>query len=257
MSLPSENSAQVVSGSLRGCLVEGDSEQHARERRIRRRALAISVFAQSAILAALVIVPLFAKTPKVAALNFVPLPEVFHSGGTQHPQSHHSARNVGHRTELCLYCPVHAHVRSSTGQDLNTSPSMNDSNPFGDGGQQIPGALPWGPESNRQPPPPVQPQTHRKTRRIYKTQIEPAMLIYRVQPDYPVLAKQMGRSGRVELRAIIATDGTIQSLQVVSGDPLFYSSALQAVRQWRYRPTILNGQAVEVETNITVIYTMN
>ena len=83
------------------------------------------------------------------------------------------------------------------------------------------------------------------------------MLIYRVEPVYPVLPKQMGRSGRVELRAIIGTDGTIQFLQVVSGDPLFIQSALQAVQQWRYKPTILNGQRVEIDTFITVVYTIN
>jgi protein TonB len=64
----------------------------------------------------------------------------------------------------------------------------------------------------------------------------------------------MGRSGRVELRAVIATDGTIQSLQAVSGDPLFYQSAMDAVRQWRYKPTVVNGKTVEVDTFITVIY---
>jgi outer membrane biosynthesis protein TonB len=53
---------------------------------------------------------------------------------------------------------------------------------------------------------------------------------------------------------MIATDGTIQSLQVVSGDPLFYQSALDAVRQWRYTATVLNGRAVEVDTYISVIY---
>jgi protein TonB len=60
----------------------------------------------------------------------------------------------------------------------------------------------------------------------------------------------------VELSAIVATDGTIQSLDVISGDPLLVRSALDAVWEWRYRPTILNGQAVEVESHITVIYTL-
>ena len=83
------------------------------------------------------------------------------------------------------------------------------------------------------------------------------MLIHRVEPMYPTLARQIGRAGRVELRAAIATDGTIQSLQVVSGDPLFYQSALDAVRQWRYRPTVLNGQPVEIDTFITVIYNID
>ena len=82
------------------------------------------------------------------------------------------------------------------------------------------------------------------------------MLVHRVEPVYPTLPKQLGRSGRVELRAVIAADGTIQSLQVVSGDPLFYQSALDAVRQWRYQPTVLNGQRVEIDTFITVIYNM-
>ncbi len=59
----------------------------------------------------------------------------------------------------------------------------------------------------------------------------------------------------MELRAIIGTDGTIRSLQIVSGDPLFYLSAREAVEQWRYRPTVLNGQPVEIDTYITVIYT--
>jgi len=82
------------------------------------------------------------------------------------------------------------------------------------------------------------------------------MLTHRVEPIYPTLPKQLGRSGRVELRAIIATDGAIQSLQVVGGDPLFYQSAMDAVRQWRYTPTVLNGQTVEVDTYITVIYNL-
>jgi protein TonB len=59
------------------------------------------------------------------------------------------------------------------------------------------------------------------------------------------------------LRAVIATDGTIQSLQVVGGDPLFYQSAMDAVRQWRYRPTVLNGEPVEIDTFISVIYNVN
>ncbi len=80
------------------------------------------------------------------------------------------------------------------------------------------------------------------------------MLIQRVQPQYPALARQIHREGQVELHAIISTDGTIRSLQVVSGDPLFVQSALDAVQQWRYHPTVLNGQPVEIDTYISVIY---
>src|SRR5207247_10874723 len=91
---------------------------------------------------------------------------------------------------------------------------------------------------------------------VRMTQLDPAMLIRRVEPVYPALPKQIHKEGRVELRAIIATDGTIQSLEIVRGDPMFFQSALDAVSQWRYRPTILNGQPVEIDTHITVIYTM-
>ena len=94
-----------------------------------------------------------------------------------------------------------------------------------------------------------------KPRVVQVTHLDPAMLIHRVEPVYPPLARQTHREGRVELRAIIGTDGTIQSLQIVASDPLFDLSAREAVSQWRYRPTILNGQPVEIDTYITVIYT--
>jgi protein TonB len=84
-----------------------------------------------------------------------------------------------------------------------------------------------------------------------------AQLITRVDPIYPRLAVGIRREGRVELHAVISTNGTIESLEVISGDPLFIQSALSAVRQWRYRPTILNGRPIEVDTHITVIYTLN
>jgi protein TonB len=87
--------------------------------------------------------------------------------------------------------------------------------------------------------------------------IDPALVTYRVEPAFPALAKQIRKSGKVELHAVIAMDGTIQSLEVVSGDPMFVQSALDAVRQWRYTPTKLNGQPVEVDTFITVVYTLN
>jgi len=82
------------------------------------------------------------------------------------------------------------------------------------------------------------------------------MLIRRIEPQYPALAKQLHREGRVEMHARIAIDGTIQSLEIVSGDPIFHLSAMEAVSQWLYRPTVLNGQKVEVDTYITVIYTL-
>lgn len=79
-----------------------------------------------------------------------------------------------------------------------------------------------------------------------------AQLIHRVEPVYPRIAVLTGIQGVVTLHAIIAKDGTIQSLSVSSGHPLLAQAALEAVRQWRYRPYVLNSYPVEVETFITV-----
>jgi protein TonB len=81
-----------------------------------------------------------------------------------------------------------------------------------------------------------------------------ARLLSRVEPPYPTLAKLTKTEGTVRLHAIISRDGRITSLDVISGPPLLVQAALDAVRQWRYRPTLLNGEPVEVETSITVIF---
>ena len=86
--------------------------------------------------------------------------------------------------------------------------------------------------------------------------IEAAKLISRVQPVYPSLAIQARIQGNVVLHAIIGREGEVSELQVLSGHPLLVNAALDAVRQWRYSPTLLNGQAVEVETTITVSFVL-
>jgi protein TonB len=88
-------------------------------------------------------------------------------------------------------------------------------------------------------------------KRIVSTMTE-AQLINKVEPVYPHIATVSGIQGQVKLHAIIARDGTIQSLNVISGHPLLARAALEAVEQWRYRPYVLNGEKVEVETFITV-----
>ena len=82
-------------------------------------------------------------------------------------------------------------------------------------------------------------------------------LVHRVQPDYPALAKQARIQGIVVLRAVIDREGVIQNLQVISGHPLLVQAALNAVRQWRYRPFYLNDQPVEVETQVTVNFSLS
>jgi protein TonB len=77
-------------------------------------------------------------------------------------------------------------------------------------------------------------------------------LIQRVEPRYPPLAIQARIQGRVLLRAVISRAGLIEHLQLVSGHPLLAQAAIDAVSRWRYRPYLLNGEPVEVETEVTV-----
>lgn len=82
-------------------------------------------------------------------------------------------------------------------------------------------------------------------------------LVYRLQPAYPPLARQAGIHGTVVLQAVISRDGTIEKLQVLSGHPMLVLAAVDAVRQWRYRPYVLNGEPVEVETQVTVNFVLS
>jgi len=103
------------------------------------------------------------------------------------------------------------------------------------------------------PPPPKPTQTRIRQGGA----VQAAMLVNKVNPSYPPLARQTRISGTVRLHAIISKDGSVQQLEVVSGHPLLVQSALDAVRQWKYRPTTLNGEPVEVDTTIDVIFSLN
>jgi protein TonB len=87
--------------------------------------------------------------------------------------------------------------------------------------------------------------------------VSQGLLIHQVKPTYPPLARQARIQGSVVLQAVIAKDGTIQNLHVVSGHPMLTGAAMEAVKQWRYKPYFLNGEPVEVETQITVNFTLS
>jgi protein TonB len=82
-------------------------------------------------------------------------------------------------------------------------------------------------------------------------------LIYKPQPVYPPMARAARIQGAVILRAIISKAGTIENLQALSGHPLLIPAAIEAVKQWRYRPYVLNGEPVEVETQVTVNFILS
>jgi len=247
-----------VSVFLRDCLVEGDSAQERRVRRNKQRALLASIVVQILIVIALVLFPLFIKGENITS-RAVFVPAVPYSPGSpQKPGDTREQRPRPH-TSACRFCAptnisptVTMHDHTTPGDTIASDGPVIPGVP---GGPSIPGLLtstdsPHLPMDNAIPPGP------RKKIRVSEPVIQ-AMLVRRVEPVYPPLAVQIHREGRVELHAIISTDGSIQSLEVINGDPLFIQSALAAVRQWRYQPTILDGQPIEVDTQITVVYTLN
>jgi protein TonB len=82
------------------------------------------------------------------------------------------------------------------------------------------------------------------------------MILQKTVPSYPAIAKAARVQGTVVLQATISKTGTIENLRVISGNAMLQSSALDAVRSWRYRPYLLNGEPVEVETTVNVVFTL-
>ena len=102
------------------------------------------------------------------------------------------------------------------------------------------------------PPPPEQPKRIRVS-----SGVQEAKKIRQILPLYPPLAKQARIQGVVKLEAIIGKNGMVQNLTVIQGHPLLVQAALDAVQQWRYEPTLLNNEPVEVVTYIDVIFRLN
>ena len=94
------------------------------------------------------------------------------------------------------------------------------------------------------------------THPLRRSHISEGDLTHKVQPAYPALARSARIQGVVVLEAMISKQGTIENLRLLAGHPMLAPAAIDAVRQWRYRPYILNGEPVEVETQITVNFAL-
>ncbi|HEX5229850.1 MAG TPA: TonB family protein [Bryobacteraceae bacterium] len=111
----------------------------------------------------------------------------------------------------------------------------------------LPSAVPPPPPPKAEPPQPATPARVR-----IGGNVQAAKLIREVQPLYPVLARDARIAGTVRLQAIISKTGHVEDLKLVSGQPLLVDAAMDAVRQWVYKPTYLNGTPVEVVTEVDV-----
>ena len=107
------------------------------------------------------------------------------------------------------------------------------------------------------PPPPPPPSAPKPPQRVrVGGNVQQANLIRQVKPPYPPLAKQARIQGAVVLEAVISKQGGVENLRVISGHPLLIQAALDAVKQWKYKPTLLNGEPVEVVTTVTVNFNL-
>jgi len=108
------------------------------------------------------------------------------------------------------------------------------------------------------PPPPPAPLPVKKPPSVVRVggEVEAARLIYRPRLEYPLLAREAHVQGTVKIEALISADGTIEGLKLISGPVLLTQAAMDAVARWRYQPTLLNGDPVQVVTEIDVVFTL-
>ncbi|MFZ0818911.1 MAG: energy transducer TonB [Candidatus Acidiferrales bacterium] len=255
----------VLQGFLADCMVDADPNSTSRAGRARGRAIGISALAQAFLLAAILIVPLFATSQLVSVRNAVPIAPY---GGMPRRGTEPKPNDTRQRTAERRRVPptafvFHAPSNRSTRNDSNTERGTDNLDgppnvglPNGDprGNSDRPGLIQI---SGFDGPLPPRPEEEKKaaTKPIAVSEgAELAQLIHRVEPVYPRLALYRHTEGTVQLRAIIGRDGIVRELHALSGDAVLAYAAQEAVKQWRFRPTMLDGQPIEVDTFITVVF---
>lgn len=252
-------------GNLSQCMVGTDPEDLKQERRRRSKAVAVSVVLQVVGVAALLVVPLLAVPGALPPrLMLTPVPPYRGGGDAIRPRPHHAttARPIQSVLTNRLFFPtpakaaVNPHEVSSESAPPDIGPQIIGDFGPANGNEPAGPHIPGGNETGVRIPPPRRPPAARAL--VHRSEgVMAGSLIHRVDPQYPEIAKAIHLSGTVRLRAIISTDGSVQNLEVLSGNPILANAAMAAVRQWRYRPTLLSGTAVEVETFITVNFVLS
>lgn len=239
-------------GSLSNCVMDNDPEAAEWARQLRRKAFVGSLVLEAALVGVMLLWPLITPAVLPAQVAVTPVPPYRPERAAPHTtQSSENTRPAAAIDFLPAAVRPTAHRAAST-QSGGGPPSLGEF-PIGtgpDAGPLIPGGSRDGrPIEVPSPTPPKKPLN-------VSAGVMAALLIHRVEPQYPALAKEMHLTGTVELQARIGTNGTVQALEVVSGNPILARAAIEAVQQWRYQPTRLDGQPVEVETHITVTFSL-
>ena len=244
-------------GDLSLAIVDGDPAELNSARRLRRHALLTSMLLETGIVLCLLLWPLV-KTAQLPLERLpVPVPVLYRASPSDAPRENSAAHPTPKSTTILHDQTVLQPPRVPPRIDANTDkeppdlfdlsmPTAHDglSAGIGEATQSLPSVV--RPEAKPRPSGPIS----------MSTGVMAARLIHQVQPSYPAAASLIHLEGTVELRAIIAKDGSIRNLEVVRGNPILAAAAIEAVREWRYRPTRLSGIPVEVETVITVQFQM-
>ena len=243
---------------LSRCLVEGDETALAGS----RRTLMISIVLEAALWAGLVLLPMFVTTARPPLRKWTPLAPYYGAPRADRQANPGRSRPQRPRPLIRFTLPhladsldppaPHPSPGAVPGLDKDDVPVIGGGLGFGDPRGLLP---PLGNSDSLGvfPPAPTPPAKNQRPHRVSEG-VEEALLVNRVQPHYPPLALQAHLEGTVRLHAIIGRDGAVKSLEVISGDPILAWAARAAVVKWRYLPTLLNGEPVEVETYITVIF---
>jgi protein TonB len=242
---------------LSDCLVESDVSAVARARRQKRKALLASIVLELIVLAALLLAPFASPSPLPAPLKFVPTVPYRNSPPTGRPLAGPRNHSDPLPTPTLHWPAPNVHPAPASGPADSAEAEAPSFGPGVPGGRETGPGVPGGTgDTSPNIAPPTQP-VRPQERPVWKGEaVQEALLVNRVVPVYPELARQMRIEGTVRLQAVIARDGSVQSLVILSGHPMLAKAAVAAVREWRYRPTLLRGEPVEVETFITVIFTL-
>jgi periplasmic protein TonB len=243
--------------ALGRCLVDGDPVASSGARRARRKSFAASLAIEILLLVLIVAVPLLTSGAQLQFHKILPPQLTFSSPWRERPpvrpdlpETTSPAPTIPNPYPSSPIPRPTVDVRPVSDSPEVPFPDMPGEDPQG----AIQGIVP-----NRRAlfvePPRIAPPAPavRQSVKISEGVLQ-AQLLSRIEPQYPILAKLAKTEGTVRLRAFISQDGRITSLEVISGNPLLVTAALDAVRQWRYSPTMLNGEPVEVETFITVVF---
>jgi periplasmic protein TonB len=242
-------------GSLSQCMTDGDSDGLGEARNIRRKALLASGVFEFSLVAALLVWPLI--TPGVISNRVVVMPLPPFRGLPQTQETPPRANEAAVPNSIYPHittdsAPAQRNRRSTSETNAPESPLDASISGIDGPGPVLPGAGSRGPVIIAPPRPPAN-----AARPVQVSSgVMQAALVYRVEPTYPAIAKAIHLEGAVHLRAIIKTDGSVGELTLVDGNPILGIAAEYAVRQWRYKPTLLSGQPVEVETIITVNFVL-